>query len=89
MTRLLSSSGCHRRRAVIVAPFPKATSERPNNRWAASLPYSVGLSSPPYPLFLGPPPNALTVAVVGLLSHGHHHVGLHRSEDIYVRSPDP
>jgi hypothetical protein len=47
----------------------------------------VGLSSSPHSL--GPPPNALTVAVVGLLSHGHHHVGLHRSEDIYVRPPDP
>ena len=40
---LPSSSGCHRCRAVIIATFPKATSERPICRWATSLPYSLGL----------------------------------------------
>jgi hypothetical protein len=51
------SSGCHRRRAVIIATFPKATSERPICRWATSLPYSLGL-----------PSNALFIIAIGLLS---------------------
>ena len=37
----------------------------------------------------GLPPNVLTVVIVGLLSHGHRHVWLHRPEDeLYVRSSD-
>jgi hypothetical protein len=38
-------------------------------------------------MFLGPPPNALTVVIVGLLSHCHCHVWFHRSKTNYMFVP--
>ncbi len=45
--------GCHRCWAA-VAPFPRATSERPIYRWTTSLPYSLGLPlNAPFAVLIG------------------------------------